>query len=104
MFPVCFLCVSCFFEEIKKCSRPSDTLLKNISFPFLLVLFVFFVVSFVLFFSLFFSFFHFVCLFISRMKTGEIVIVAVCDIRNDDLLLLADPAQHNAQMNQQEKK
>ena len=48
-----------------------------------------------LFLLLFVLLLLFSVLFVSRLKTGEIVIVAVCDVQNDDLLLLADPAQHN---------
>ena len=67
------------------------TLVIHIKTSLFLSFLVLYVVSFVSFVLLLL----FSVLFVSRLKTGEIVIVAVCDVQNDDLLLLADPAQHN---------
>ena len=70
--------------------------IKTSLFPSLFyLLFYICCLFYMLFLLLFVLLLLFSVLFVSRLKTGEIVIVAVCDVQNDDLLLLADPAQHN---------
>ena len=90
MFPVSFE------EIIARPPDPGDTY-ENLSFSFLPCFICCFTccLFYMLFLLLFVLLFLFSVLFVSRLKTGEIVIVAVCDVQNDDLLLLADPAQHN---------